>query len=136
MSISPGGPACSAVPVNRPSLAKKKSKQSAGTKQALSLLLSSRLAPTHPHLLVTYLRRCKAQAVCQAGNDISSGTAERTPDSCCGILRRMRCKSRAASPGPTYQLPSAPLASELLRVYVNQVSKAGKGCISLNKDWL
>lgn len=36
-----------------------------------------RLAPTHPHLLVTYLRRSTAQAVCQGGNDISSGTAKK-----------------------------------------------------------
>lgn len=76
---------------------RRESKQSPGTRQALSLPLSSLLpclAPTHPHLLVTYLRRSKAQAVCQGGNDISSGTAEKTPDSCCGILRRM------CSPGP------------------------------------
>ena len=33
---------------------------------------------------MTYLRRSKPEAVCQEGNDISSSTVEKAPDSCCG----------------------------------------------------
>lgn len=65
--------------LTRPPEQRRESQQSwarAGSSLLLSSLLSP-LAPTHPHLLVTYLRRSKAEAVCQGGNDISSGTAEK-----------------------------------------------------------
>lgn len=89
---------------------------------------------------MTYLRRSKAEAVCQGGNDISSGTAENTPDSCCGILRRMCCKPTPPALDPpragacNARFPSAPLSSEQPGLYINQVSKAEKSYVSLNND--